>query len=143
MKCWTIQTVEGWNQAQANGFLKGNPECVWPDCMQSYGWMMGQMKKRIPRYEGGFPVWLWTKRPDLRCNGKLPKGERGVLLEVQLDEDEVLISDFQAWHIVWERIFDYVELRRYEYWSGKEDLQAVAGMIRMEKIKLLTAFTAR
>ena len=40
------------------------------------------------------------KKPDLRYAGKLDKGVQGVLLEVTLDLEQVLISDFMAWHCV-------------------------------------------
>lgn len=171
MQYWTIQTVEAWNQAQALGFLKGNPEYVWQEFMRSYRWMISQMKQRMPRYDGEFPVWLWTGRPDLRFSGRLAKGQRGVLLEVRLEADDVLISDFQAWHMVlndhflaltereeelydngalaltkeesWERIFDYEFLQTHDCWSGEQELQAVAGTISLDKLKLLKEFTAR
>ena len=32
--------------------------------------------------------------------GHLPKGERGVRLELQVADDRVLLSDFDLWHYV-------------------------------------------
>ncbi len=53
------------------------------------------------------PTWAWyqwessTKaRPDLRCSGHLSKGETGMLVEFEMDESEVLLSDFELWHYV-------------------------------------------
>lgn len=38
--------------------------------------------------------------PDLRASGHLPSGTAGVRLELEVDPDEVLLSDFDLWHYV-------------------------------------------
>ncbi|WP_123040555.1 DUF3841 domain-containing protein [Cohnella candidum] len=146
MKFWTVQHIDSWNIAKEKGYLEGNPDYIFEEFLDSYRWMMEQMTKRLVNYQGNFPIWLWLKKPDLRKSGHLNKKERGVLLEVELNKDEVLISDFMAWHIVlcndflalteaeddlfeagklpmtkeesWTRIFDYKELKKNEYWEG-------------------------
>lgn len=172
MKFWTIQTEEAWQKAIAYGYLAGDHEYVWHEFLPAYRWMMKQMKVEFPNYIGDYPVWVWLKKPDLRFSGHLMKGTNGVLLELDLEEEDVLISDFQAWHLVlynsfvalteeeeqefetgkldisleesWLRIFNYKELKKYDYWkSDIEDLQGVTGRIPITKIKLLKAFTAR
>lgn len=171
MKFWTIQTVEAWNQAVSKGYLVGHREYIFEDFLDGYLWMMSEMKKRLPHYSGEFPIWLWTKKPDLRLGGKLNRGQHGVLLEVELNHDDVLISDFMAWHIVlsngflalteeednefnkgtlsmtkeqsWSRIFDYQEIKRFEYWVGEEKLQAVTGKIEISRLKKIKEFIER
>lgn len=171
MKLWTIQHKGAWNNAKEKGYLEGNQDYITEGFLDSYKWMMKQMSKRLANYQGNYPIWLWLKRPDLRQCGHLNKKERGVLLEAELNIDEVLISDFMAWHIVlnngflaltevedklfeagklsmtkeesWTRVFDYKELRKYEYWEGIEDLQAVTGRIEISRIKSIKEFTAR
>lgn len=40
------------------------------------------------------------RRPDLRNSGHLPRGTRGVRIEFEADETQVLLSDFELWHYV-------------------------------------------
>ncbi|MFC4306357.1 DUF3841 domain-containing protein [Cohnella boryungensis] len=171
MKFWTIQSIGAWNHALSIGYLVGNRNYVSDEFLSSYQWMINHLKKRLPHYSGEFPVWLWTKRPDLRTSGKLEKGQRGVLLEVELNDYEVLISDFMAWHIVlsnhflalteeeeneyhkdllsitkeesWKRIFDYKMIKQFEYWEGVEVLQAVSDRIDIKRIRLIREFISR
>lgn len=172
MILWTIQTKQAWKVAQQRGYLVGDVAYVWEDFLSPYLWMMDQMKKRINFYTGEYPVWLWVKRPDLRCSGHLERGTQGILLEVELNPEKILLSDFDAWHIVlhdaflaldeeedrlyeqslvsmtkeqsWERIFDYQSLKQHEYWNTREPhLQAVTGKIELAQIKSSKEFLAR
>jgi hypothetical protein len=97
---WTIQRLAAWEKSKAVGYLVGDPEFIWTEFLEAYKWIMKQMEVRLSHYHGEFPLWLWTERPDLRKSGHLSKGENGVLLKVELDDSNVLISDFQAWHCV-------------------------------------------
>ncbi|MDG0808075.1 DUF3841 domain-containing protein [Cohnella rhizosphaerae] len=171
MTFWTIQSLEAWDQAVTSGYLVGNPKYIDKDWLVSYRWMMNEMKKRLIYYKGEFPIWLWTKRPDLMIGGRLGKGQQGVLIEAELNKDEVLISDFMAWHIVlnndyltlseeednklangtflitkeqsWIRIFEYHEIKQYDYWKGEDILQAVTGRIELSRLKKIKEFTSR
>jgi len=171
MRFWTIQTYEAWEDAVSLGQLVGNPKYIWDDFLQPYHWMMEQMRKRLANYHGEYPVWLWPNRPDLRYSGYVSKGKKAVLLEVDLKIEYVLLSEFQAWHLVlcneylslteeedmlfetgknsmskeesWERIFEYKELKQYEYWEGEEDLQGVTGGIPVDNIKHIKTFIGR
>lgn len=171
MKLYTIQSQNAWVEAQHVGFLVGNKEYVWSEFLEPYQWMMDQMSKRLHNYDGEYPIWLWCHKPDLRSSGHLNRGTIGELLEVELEDQEVLLSDFMAWHIVlansflslteeedhlyetgsltmkkeesWERIFHYNDLRCFEYWKGPSDLQGVTGKIPTERIKHLKTFKAR
>ncbi|NOU98651.1 DUF3841 domain-containing protein [Paenibacillus planticolens] len=168
MRFWTIQTYEAWEEALALGHLIGNPNFIWEDFLEPYQWMMDQMRKRLPNYQGEYPIWLWPKRPDLRYSGYINKGEKAVLLSVDMKVEDVLLSDFQAWHLVlcneflslteeedqlvesgnlsmskeesWERIFNYKELSQCEYWKGTEDLQGVTGGVALSSIKYIQTF---
>lgn len=171
MKLYTIQNQNAWYEAQRTGCLVGNKDYIWPDFIEPYHWMMDQMKKKLNDYDGEYPVWLWCEKPDLRYSGHLNKGTMGTLLEVELKEQEVLFSNFMAWHIVlsdgflslteeedrqyeignlsmkkkesWERIFNYNELQKYEYWKGPVDLQGVTGTISLNKVRHLKTFKAQ
>jgi hypothetical protein len=97
---------------QQRGYLNGDGRRVdrflrdmeW----QPYHWMAEQMERRLPRKPanaGKFPVWAWHTHggkhpPDLRCAGLGTKGERTVMLTIQLPATQVLLSDHEEWHIV-------------------------------------------
>lgn len=171
MRLWTIQHIDAWNVAKRKGYLEGNPDYMEDDLMASYKWMMDRMAERLPGYRGGYPVWLWLQRPDLRRGGHLARGERGVLLEAEMNPEEVLISDFEAWHVVlnngflalteseaerfeagklpvsreesWSRIFDWRELGKHGYREGEAVLQAVTERLDISGVKSVREFTAR
>lgn len=138
--------------------------CWKKDWLVSYRWMMNEMKKRLIYYKGEFTIWLWTKWP--RIGGRLGKGQKGVLIEAELNKDEVLISDFMAWNDYltlseeednelakgtflktkeqsWIRIFEYHEIKKYDFWKGEDILQAVTGRIELSRLKKIKEFTSR
>ncbi len=63
------------------------------------------MQERIPDYNGGWPVWAWTRwdvkrpKPDLRYR-HLPRGTPGVLIEAKVPAQLHLPHDFELWHHV-------------------------------------------
>ncbi|MCX6029858.1 MAG: DUF3841 domain-containing protein [Chloroflexi bacterium] len=101
MRIWTIQPVEVLARLEAEQVLYADPAHIWPEFRGAYDWLAGQMQRRIPGYGGGYPWWGWyNPKPDLRGSGHLPRGTRGVRLELELDPAQLLLSDFDAWHIV-------------------------------------------
>lgn len=165
---WSIQTMSKWQEVQKLGYLKGNADYIWEEFAEPYAWMMQQMKSKLPNYDGEYPVWLWIDRPDLRRSAHLQKGEQGVLLKLELDENDVLLSEFQAWHFVlnrlffdldieeedraytedemrrsWVLIFEIEKLKRHPNWGPNVDLQGVTGKVLLKQIKLEKTFIAR
>lgn len=60
-----------------------------------------------PSNQNTSPIWAWAqydglckKRPDLRCAGYLDRGSHGVLIEIEKEPTELLLSDFLLWHYV-------------------------------------------
>jgi hypothetical protein len=106
MKLWTIQRIEVWELLQTQGVYRGAKECVWEEFHAPYEWLIGEMEKRIgPRPDPqSYPVWAWKRwcgsrlRPDLRFGGHLEKGTRGVRLEIDIPDEQVVLSDFDKWH---------------------------------------------
>jgi hypothetical protein len=71
--------------------------------------MREKMVERVgpPPEQDASPVWAWhwyygrrNPRPDLRCAGHLSKGARGVRIEIEVDPEAVVLSDFIDWHAV-------------------------------------------
>jgi len=117
---WTIQSVETWERLQTSGWLYADGRRIPPEFRFAYRWMRQQMRSRIPSYGGRYPWWGWARpKPDLRRAGHLPRGTRGVRLELELSDEEVLPSDpstgsghrFDAWHVVLNR--DYASRRLF------------------------------
>jgi len=108
MRIWSIQSRKAWEHLSEFGFLESNrhhSESSWP---HAYEWMRDQLAKRIgePVRSDAMPLWGWYqwgskgKRPDLRClrHHWGPEGNH-VMIECELPDDEVLLSDHDAWHI--------------------------------------------
>ncbi|AIF53533.1 DUF3841 domain-containing protein [Pelosinus sp. UFO1] len=111
MILWTVQTYEVWQKMQEVGYLRGNVAHVEEDWISCYQWMIEQMRLRIkePSHDNAYshPVWAWyqwkndkKKKPDLRSSALLRRGEKGVLIEFEIEQDSVLLSDFELWHFV-------------------------------------------
>ena len=110
MILWTIQTEEAWLKLQATGMLRASRENIMEGCwILPYEWMVDQMKIRIgpPPGSSCFPMWAWYQwegekrsKPDLRAGGHLSKGQKGVRIEFECGDEEVLLSDFDLWHYV-------------------------------------------
>lgn len=171
MIVWTIQDESYYEKQIINGYLEGNKEYVIDEFIEKYLWIMEQMKDRIKNYNGEFPIWTWLIKPDLRRAGYLERGTKGVLLEIELEEDEILISGFEEWNAIlnndyifyneeeensiengsktiskeesWERIFNYENLRKEAYWNGANILQGTMGRVFVDKIKSKKCFVAR
>jgi hypothetical protein len=109
MILWTIQTIEAWEILQRTGTLRCDPNFSEKDFLDSYKWIAEQMHKRLQldAPEGAFPLWAWyqwdgerRRRPDMRARGHLPPGEKGCRIEFEIDDNQVLLSDFDLWHFV-------------------------------------------
>jgi hypothetical protein len=169
---WTNQTIEAWEHAQRVGYLIGNPEFIWEEFLQPYHWMINQMEKRLHYNSTDYPIWLWVDKPDLRGSGHFNKGTRAVSLEVEISSKNVLLSDFDAWHVIlcngffalneeehdafdrgeipmtkeesWERLFDFEILSKNTYWNNSPlCLQGVTGKIDITQVKKVRKFVAR
>lgn len=99
MKLWTIQPIETWELFNKQGYYHGTFEYIM-EFPEAYDWMKKQLVIKIGINKEYYPVWAWVQKPDLRTSGHLDKGKKGVLLELNVDENEVLISDFDLWHYV-------------------------------------------
>lgn len=163
---YTVQHLEAWLEFQRTGFIRGYKErAMFP---KEYGWLKGQMEKRVSLYQGDYPVWLWTEKPE-SFEGHLPYGQKGVLLTVDLPEEQVLLSDFDMWHFVlnnitihtkeqaaskvkdiskeisWEHIFDLNFFRRNyteEYEDYEPIIQGTTGCFSIKKVIEIEFFIA-
>ena len=162
MRLYTIQPQEVLTQLEAVAELPADAtkgqfnEFSFPDghitegFQKQYGWLKDQMKLRIPSYQGGDMWWAWKDRPDLRRETACyERGFNGVLITLDVPEEEVLLSDFDAWGMVlnghyvsyteeqdarWDA---YVAMTPWEEWETMEHearMDAVISMFRAEPL---------
>ncbi|MBY2478600.1 DUF3841 domain-containing protein [Clostridioides difficile] len=162
MKFYTIQTLEFWNNNKNNKYLLNNYSLILEGFDIPYKWMYIQMINRIPKFDDSM-IWVWLNRPDLRCSAYLEKGTRGVLLEIEISKDNVLLSDFDLWYLPlmdiavelyedeqiekeasWQRIFDLELCSKLNEVSIEDlTLQGVTSKVSLSKVKLIKEFVAK
>ena len=111
MILWTIQPVDVYELIQDTGVYRCDfSKSGMSDWREKYDWLVREMKDRIGDPPDGvtYPVWAWymwegeRKKPDLRRarwrNGW--KGERFACMEIDIPEEDVLLSDFDSWGII-------------------------------------------
>lgn len=153
MKCYTIQKLKAWREAEIKGYLTGNEEFLDGEWLSPYyPWMKKQMVKRIKNYNNETLVWLWLDPSNINFVELLD--DKYVLLEVEVEDDQILLSNFDAWNFVlndwnldetntiskeesWEYMFDKEKLEKYELDFENCDLQGTMGKIDCKNIKVL------
>lgn len=138
MRLWTIQPYCVYELLQKDGIYRCNSDLspLLDDSLfiNAYEWISKQMKKIIgnPPVLTKYPVWAWylieseNKRPDMRkCGFKV--FEKSVLLEIEIPDDSVLLTDFNNWHIIlndgikYKANSEYLSYEEWELESQKED----------------------
>ena len=112
MRLWTIQPREVYDLIDSTGVYRCDgakseliTEC---DFEKPYRWLAAQMVKRVgPPPEGvEFPVWAWHtlnwkhRRPDMRWSHFRGRKRPFALMEVEIPDKDVLLSDEELWHFV-------------------------------------------
>ena len=111
MVLWTIQPLAVYKIIEKRGIYHCDFSSSWMRyCREQYAWLAVQMRKRIgnPPHGVQYPIWAWyqwegiRKKPDLRRerwhNGSA--GDKFVCMEIDIPDEEVLLSDFDAWSVV-------------------------------------------
>ena len=100
MKLYTIRSLKAWRSDQKEGFIWNSIDPTNVIFWNPYHWMAKQMRERLKvptRRMITFPVWAWLKKPNLRCERH---NYRGAHVLIEFEMDEILLSDFDAWHCV-------------------------------------------
>lgn len=127
MRIWTILDEFQYSNLLEKGYYIADPNlAMFPD---AYNWLSKIMRKIIPNKDIKYPVWGWYKynngKPDLRHKGHKEKGTKSVLIELELDDSKVLLSDFEYWHFVlndWELSEDNEVISKEDSWNRIFDL---------------------
>lgn len=106
MQLWTMQPVEVYEILMQDGVFRTDPQKVdMPEFLTAYDWLNQYLERKTEKPATvSYPVWAWyrfngkEKKPDLRhsCYGR--RGEKMVCLELEVPDNEVLLSDFDLWH---------------------------------------------
>lgn len=112
MRLFTIQRPSVWESLESSGVHRANSAIVESSSllapevpveedhtMTAYRWLSQQMISRVGHPPAGvrYPVWLWTKKPDLRTGGYGMPGDELVMIEVEVPEKSVILTDFMLW----------------------------------------------
>ena len=112
MILWTIKPASLYEQILRDGYYHFDEnkagDAFNEDFQAAYDWLAEEMIKRIGKSPEGvhYPVWAWyihdskRKKPDLRKAEYGRKGEAMVCMEIEIPDDEVVLSDEEAWHFV-------------------------------------------
>ena len=108
MRLWTIQPLEVLEILERDGVFRcDSTKIPIPEFREAYDWLVHEMNLRIGGPPDGvrYPVWAWYildnahKKPDLRKErwGYGRGGEQYVCIEIEIPDNQVLLSDFDAW----------------------------------------------
>ena len=110
MYLWTIQPESIYDQIQETGCYRCDiSKSFMTDWKYHYDWLAGQMCQKIGAPPEGvvYPVWAWYKcngrrKPDLEEESKENRspGDKLVCMEIEIPENNVVLSDFDSWSII-------------------------------------------
>ena len=124
MKLYTIQHESVYHKILKNKVYTTDKRFICSKSFQkAYEWMSKMMKKY--RVGSSRPIFCYVDKPDLRVerysfsDTRKAKSLNMVLLEIEVPDERVLISDFSLWHFV---LNDYSIFfgSEEEVWEGKE-----------------------
>ena len=115
MRLWAVHPVVFYQRLCNEGEIHCDPALSAylgdASCCQfhaAYDWIAGQMRKRIANSpdEIKYPLWAWHslygkhQKPDLRWTEFRNYNGDQVCLELEILDEDVLLSDEMAWHLV-------------------------------------------
>jgi len=112
MRLWTVQDKAAYDDLCDKGVLHCKASLAeWlkeDDFKKSYDWLVSEMKERVGEPPRGveYPIWAWylllgkNVKPDLRrVEFRNYVGEHYVI-EAEIPDEDVLLSDEEMWHLV-------------------------------------------
>lgn len=107
MRLWTIQPEEVYEQILRDGkyILDEDKSSNCKDFNQAYSWLKKQMDIKGIKNDNNL-LWAWHTfngkhhKPDLRYSAYDTRGTKSVCLELEIPDERVLLSDYNAWHYV-------------------------------------------
>lgn len=112
MRLWTIQPKEVYEQLINNGYVTCDPtlahNIVDNSFTKAYKYIVKLMQSRgiVKPSNVDYPIWAWHTynwkhhKPDLRTLKFGKRGDKKLCIELEVPDNEVLLTDFDAWHFV-------------------------------------------
>lgn len=112
MRIWTVQPKRFYQNLQREKIIHADfTKSAYADSDEfhrAYDWLVAQMRVRIGEPPAGvtYPFWAWHtidwqhRRPDLRTTEFRAYDEPSVCLELEIPDEQVLLSDEEKWHLV-------------------------------------------
>lgn len=126
MKLWSIQNENQFQNYKKTGHITGDPEkAMFP---KAYKWLVSEMNNKLKsNITETYPVWAWykygkKKRPDLRESGYAKRGTTLYLFELEIPDNEVILTDFDYWHYVLNNVALIPDLD--EFYTNEEKLES-------------------
>ena len=169
MRLWSVQDEASYKTLLKKGFFRCDLRSSGlPFFKEEYDWIVSQMIKRVgPKPRGVvYPIWAWRQwdrereKPDLGSLRRIwgRKGARYVMLELEVPERDVLLSDFEGWNAIlngyfakysngpddreaWERIFHVAPSRVDSLFCHKR-IQASFWELRRDQVLKASSFTS-
>lgn len=141
MRVWTCQPEEALRVLLKNGSYRTDPDKadLEEPFRRAYGWLTEQMEKRIGKRPDGvtYPIWAFAvcegkrQAPDL--DGFAVPGTRMVLMELEIPEKDLVLSDFDTWHYVLNDWY-YIRCQNKEEWDRKDkEFDALPPQVQRQK----------
>ncbi len=130
MRLWTIQNENAYAELMNTGELTANEQHLFcqDDFRYAYDWMAKKLSERVPAPAGvRYPIWAWYQwegkrgRRDLRSGGLAVRGEKCVQLELEIPDEQILLSDFDVFHMVLNYAYiavDEADDNLFDAWSA-------------------------
>lgn len=110
MRVYTTQTVAFYDELMRNGIVYCDRESWMAErCRVQYDWMAQQMRQRIgepPLPQIKYPLWVWyqytnkkSPAPTMSSKDIEPGETQAVMIELEVPDNAVLLSDFTLWHL--------------------------------------------
>lgn len=141
MRVWSCQPEEALGTLLETGSYRTDPEkaCLEEPFKRAYRWLVREMEKRIGERPDGvtYPIWAFAvcegkrQAPDL--DGFAASGTKMVLMELEVPDKELVLSDFDTWHYVLNDWY-YFRCRSREEWDRKDkEFDALPPQVQRQK----------
>lgn len=141
MKVWTCQPREVLDALIGKGTYRTDPRKAGLErqFVRAYDWMVEEMEKRIGERPDGvtYPIWAFAvcegkrRPPDL--DGFAAPGTRMVLMELEIPEKDLVLSDFDTWHYVLNDWY-YIRCQNKEEWDRQDkEFDALPPQVQRQK----------
>ena len=143
MKVQSIITKEEYNELMEKGILYTDTEKIFSNnnsiisdkyykIMSAYHWMSAKLAEKTCCYEYIYPRWVWRKYDGIKGWRTLKQVKESievageyVVLNLNIPEDRLLLSQFDEWHYVlngWYLAVDDDDYEKHEEWKEKNNL---------------------